>query len=1135
MREAITTLWDELSGLAEDYSGLGKQFQQASRRLQTPGALPESELTEKVVGLRSRFGSLRSRLESAGATLAVSAPPTGGAETLRDLALWLEELTAAEERAARRAARDGAADGVLERVLALRHDREPAFEPLERCREQARTLRDGIRSAAPGLDEVRDALADNDHPFAYLLIMVGGAEGVSDDLWEGLFEAVGREFGRPLAAAAARGKLVAGEPEPAAREPVEVPEEPARDTGRGADAPVVVTLRRDAGSPPLRGPLGPSSGRKEPIADRGVIDPALVALTSEDLLTPIAEEAFPFLPGGLAALLASNGKARHAALRAVPRVERLETVRLLSCNVIAGHVFLDANNNGLLESSETRVPGNVIELRNADGIVVGRATTGADGSYSFSTDGTVSTEPVSVSQSLAIPATPTNFAAGLPIARFDPSLGALLGVEITVQGRLSSLIRAENTSAHSSQTIQATVEGELRLAGPGFDFSATLANSGGSFDATAFDGAADYGGTSGHDFGVQTATIDRTFVLSRDGGDDLSSFVGSGELAGTFEARASSRATGGGNIDYDTRSTGEAVVTVVYRYTPDNCLAPGNYTLVQPDQPPGTLNGKRSSEGDVFAPPASGPDTIPVTLDGRDLLDNDFGELLPADLSGFVYVDANNDGVRAASEAPIPGAALTLTGTDDLGNPVSRSAVTAADGAYLFDGLRPGTYRIVETQPAGFLDGKDSVGSLGGVTGDDAFSAVVLGQGADGVDYNFGEISVASLSGFVYHDRDDDGLKAPGEPGIPGVTVTLTGTDDGGNPVAIVAVTDADGAYSFPSLRPGSYRIEETQPAGYLDGTDALGSQGGVLGDDRIDVTSLLQGVHGVDNNFGEVLPGGLNGFVYFDANRNGLRDPGERGFAGIPIRLNGTNALGAIDPQFVTTDENGFYSFGGLRPGAYSVTQTVQPAVFVDGQETRGNVFPLDGSRGTDEIPGITVNAGGVAPDNNFGEEVVPRVEPEVITQVEDVTRLGIHHQPTRFLLRFSNEVDPGSAGDPANYRLVQASWSGRLARRPIPLRSAAYDPPTRTVTLTTLRPINIYRPYQLTVNGVLDAQGDPIDGDRDGNPGGAFVTTVTRANYPYPLNPAAIQAQKAVEWAGKYPRLAAQRLAEGPRPRRS
>src|SRR5262249_14275488 len=46
--------------------------------------------------------------------------------------------------------------------------------------------------------------------------------------------------------------------------------------------------------------------------------------------------------------------------------------------------------------------------------------------------------------------------------------------------------------------------------------------------------------------------------------------------------------------------------------------------------------------------------------------------------------------------------------------------------------------------------------------------------------------------------------------------------------VHLSQATDADGAYVFLNLRPGCYTITETQPAGYTQGTNSLGTIDGV-------------------------------------------------------------------------------------------------------------------------------------------------------------------------------------------------------------------------------------------------------------------------------------------------------------------
>lgn len=113
---------------------------------------------------------------------------------------------------------------------------------------------------------------------------------------------------------------------------------------------------------------------------------------------------------------------------------------------------------------------------------------------------------------------------------------------------------------------------------------------------------------------------------------------------------------------------------------------------------------------------------------------------MTASIAGSVYVDANNDGIRDAGETGIPDVAITLTGTDALGNPVNLNTTTDANGDYLFANLAAGTYSVQETQPAGFIDGIDTRGTGAGATaGDDIFTALGLGEAATATEFNFGE------------------------------------------------------------------------------------------------------------------------------------------------------------------------------------------------------------------------------------------------------------------------------------------------------------------------------------------------------------------------------------------------------------
>ncbi|MFM8331299.1 MAG: SdrD B-like domain-containing protein, partial [Candidatus Methylumidiphilus sp.] len=359
---------------------------------------------------------------------------------------------------------------------------------------------------------------------------------------------------------------------------------------------------------------------------------------------------------------------------------------------------------------------------------------------------------------------------------------------------------------------------------------------------------------------------------------------------------------------------------------------------------------------------------------GQNSVNNNFGELTPASISGFVYNDsANNNGLKETGEAAIAGVTVTLTGTDDLGASVTRTATTAADGSYSFTGLRPGSYTVTESQPSAYLDGKDTAGTLGGsTTSNDAISGITLKAGDASLNNNFGELTPASISGFVYNDSaNNNGLKETGEAAIAGVTVTLTGTNDLGAAVTATTTTLADGSYSFNGLRPGSYQVAEEQPMQYLDGKDTAGSLGGdaVSVNDKISGITLKAGDASLNNNFGELTPASLSGYVYVDAGNDGIRGTSEAPIGGVTLKLldsNGNVVLGANNQPVTTiTNSSGYYEFTNLRPGTYGVAE-VQPSNYQDGKDTIGS---KGGTSANDLFTGIVLNAGDSSINNNFGE----------------------------------------------------------------------------------------------------------------------------------------------------------------------
>ena len=353
----------------------------------------------------------------------------------------------------------------------------------------------------------------------------------------------------------------------------------------------------------------------------------------------------------------------------------------------------------------------------------------------------------------------------------------------------------------------------------------------------------------------------------------------------------------------------------------------------------------------------------------------DFGERPVATIAGAVYHDRNDNGsIDAGAEEGIPGVTIELL----QGGVVVATTTTDAGGRYSFVDLTPGTYSVREQQPAGWIDGQDSLGTGAtgaGTVGSDEFTGVNLQGGDNGINYNFGEKTptdpalTASIGGKVYHDRNDDGVIDAGEEGISGVTVELWQA----GVLVGTTTTGVDGSYAFTNLAPGSYTVREVHPASWVDGQDTAGTgadSAGTVGSDEFTDVVLAGGNHAIDYNFGEkgaVDPAGLAsiaGTVYHDQNDDGIQNSGERGIGGVTIQLLQGGAVVAT----TTTDSDGHYAFTNLAPGTYSVRE-VHPAGWADGKDTLGTGATGAGTVNQDLFTDVVLSGGDAAIAYNFGE----------------------------------------------------------------------------------------------------------------------------------------------------------------------
>ncbi len=274
-----------------------------------------------------------------------------------------------------------------------------------------------------------------------------------------------------------------------------------------------------------------------------------------------------------------------------------------------------------------------------------------------------------------------------------------------------------------------------------------------------------------------------------------------------------------GNGTQDPGEVGIAGATVTLRDSAGAVVgtlvtdANGNYQFT--NVPPG------NNYTVTVTPPAGFSNTTPLvqtiaTLNpGQNVPTADFGfRQLPGTIGDFVFNDVNNNGVQDPGETT-GAAGITLTLRNQAGAVVATTTTNAA-GNYQFTNVTPGSYTITAAAPVGST-----------ITTPTPI-AVTLGSGQTIDTADFGVFAqTGTLGDRVFNDFDGNGLQNGLEPGLAGVTVTLTGTDSGGNPVNRTTTTSATGTYSFTGLlaaNPAGYTVTISNLAAGFSPTTPTGA-----------------------------------------------------------------------------------------------------------------------------------------------------------------------------------------------------------------------------------------------------------------------------------------------------------------------
>ncbi|MBU2923148.1 SdrD B-like domain-containing protein [Colwellia sp. 1_MG-2023] len=367
----------------------------------------------------------------------------------------------------------------------------------------------------------------------------------------------------------------------------------------------------------------------------------------------------------------------------------------------------------------------------------------------------------------------------------------------------------------------------------------------------------------------------------------------------------------------------------------------------------------------------------------QELTNNNFGEVYKGQLSGFVFIDANQDSLKNNNETGIANVEMTLVGTSLYGETINLVQKTNANGYYLFTQLPPSNasgYRLIETHPADYLDNKESIAGIvvANSEASDTLDAIQINLNSKLDNYNFAEWAIAAITGTVFVDADADGIylaNSKDEVGIANVSLTLTGKDNVGAVVERHTTTDANGLYLFDLLQPSDengYQISEVQPKDYIDGLDSIAGVivANSLASDNLTGLVLKAKVTLSNNNFGELYQGSLSGVVFVDNNKNGLKDTTESGLANVELTLTGTSKNGQVINLVQQTDADGQYHFTQLPPSdaaGYSLIET-HPTEYLDGQESIAGVI-VPNSQGSDIITNIKITLTSKLEAYNFAE----------------------------------------------------------------------------------------------------------------------------------------------------------------------